>query len=255
MSAARPEVEEVPRVEWEELRDYFAREHELGEHVAAAGATGEGKTTTLLALLEARGERTTVQGRPVSITAFEVKRRDATMSRMLARGWHRVTKLSEWPPAYGEEHSVVWPPAGDVGSRAGRMRGIFEPILNEIDASGNQIVFIDEAAYFERPRPNGLGLARYLEEYWGGARSNGISLVAGTQRPVRVSRSMWSEPSWLLIFALEDEDDVKVVASRARGFKDEILAAAPTLEEHEFMLIRRRPRSKRFVVISKAELQ
>lgn len=245
----------VERASWAEVRDYFAAEHELGEHVAAAGATGEGKTTTILELLEARGERSTVRGRPVSITILEVKRRDSTMQRMLGRGWHRISSLKEWPPAYGEEHAIVWPPAGEVGSRSTRMRRVFVPILNEIDESGNQIVYVDEAAYFERPAPNGLGLARYLEEYWTLARSNGVSLVAGTQRPVRVSRSMWSEPSWLLVFPLETKDDLKTIADHAAGFRDEIMAAVTQLQEHEFLLLRRRPRSQRLAVVTKAELE
>ena len=237
----------VERVGFDEVRDYFAAEHKLGEHVALEGPNGAGKTMLALELLEARGERTTVAGRPVSITIFEVKRRDATMARMLAAGWHRVKSAKEWPPAYGEEHSIVWPPIGDIGTRAPRMRAIFEPILNEIDASGNQIVFIDEAAYFERPRPNGLGLARYLEEYWTLARSNGVSLVAGTQRPTRVSRSMWSEPYWLFLFRPEDEDDLKRVAQLS-GAKQLVMEVLPTLGPHEFLMLRRRP--ERIAVVS-----
>lgn len=127
------------------------------------------------------------------------------------------------------------------------MRPIFEEVLNEIDESGNQIVFIDEAAYFERPAPNGLGLARYLEEYWTLSRSNGVSLVAGTQRPFRVSRSMWSEPYWLFLFRPEDEEDLKRVAQLS-GNKELVMQVLPTLGEHEFLMLRRRP--ERIAVIS-----
>lgn len=246
MTAPAPATQ-VERVPFETVRDYFAEEHKLGEHVATEGPTGSGKTTVILELLEARGKRTTVHGRPVSITIFEVKRRDSTMSKMLSRGWVRISNAKGWPPAYGEEHAILWPPAGDVGTRANRMRPLFETVLNEIDASGNQIVFIDEAAYFERPKPNGLGLARYLEEYWTLSRSNGVSLVAGTQRPRRVSRSMWSEPYWLILFRPEDEEDLKRVAQLS-GFKDLVMEVLPTLGEHEFLLLRRRP--KRVALIS-----
>lgn len=249
------EVEPLDRVPWQDVVDYFASEHELGQHVAVAGATGEGKTTTMLELLSERAKRETVQGWPVAISVLEVKRRDETMRRLLGRGgWRRIKTVKEWPPHLAEARVVVWPPAGDVKGRAVRHSRLFAHVLDEIDESGNQIVFIDEAAYFERPLPNGLGLARYLENYWTLARSNGVSLVAGTQRPVRVSRSMWSEPSWLFVFALETEDDLKTIAAHSGGFKAQILATVPELKEHEFIMLRRRPRSERLAVVSRAEL-
>lgn len=254
--SSRPdEVAPLERAPWPVVLDYFASEHELGEHVAVAGATGEGKTTTILELLQERAKRETVAGWPVAISVLEVKRRDATMSRLLARGWRRIRTAKEWPPHLAEARVVVWPSPGPVAGRARRHSRLFATVLDEIDESGNQIVFIDEAAFFERPLPNGLGLARYLENYWTLARSNGVSLVAGTQRPVRVSRSMWSEPSWLFIFALETEDDLKTIAAHTGSFKQEILASVPTLRDHEFVMIRRRPRSERVAVISRAELR
>lgn len=254
MSAAA-DLQPVERVGWADVRDYFADQFELGDHVAIAGATGEGKTETMLQLLREIAKRETVQGWPVAITAFEVKRRDTTMQKLLTSGeFRRIRTLKEWPPHLAEARTVVWPAMGSAGTRGRQLAKLFGPILDEIERSGNQIVFVDEAAYFERPQPNGLGLGRFMENYWTTQRSNGVSLVAATQRPVRVSRSMWSEPSWLFIFALEDEDDLKTVASRSVGYKAEILATVPTLAEHEFIMIRRRPRSERMIVVSKAEL-
>lgn len=251
-SAAVNEPAAVERVPWEGVRDYFAAEHELGEHVAACGPTGCGKTTVIAELLKARGERTTVRGRPVCITAFGVKRRDDTLARLITRdGWHRIKALKEWPPAYGEEHTVAWPPIGPVSGRARRLRPFFRGILDEIDESGNQIVFIDEAAYFERPLPNGLGMASALEEIWTTSRSGGVTLVAATQRPRRVSRSMWSEPYWLLIFRPEDEEDIKRVAQLS-GSKQLVLDTVPGLDTHEFLLLRRRPH--RVALISEVQL-
>lgn len=240
----------VERRPWAEVAELFAREHELGEHVAIEGPTGCGKTRAAVELLKERGKRTTVNGRPVSITAFGVKRRDSTMQSLIAAGWKRITTLRDWPPAYGDEHCVAWPNVGPPSGRAARLRPFFRAILDEVDESGNQIVLVDEAAYWERPRPNGLGMASSLEEIWTTARSNGVTLVATTQRPRRVTLSMWSEPRWLVLFRPEDEQDLKRVAELS-GFKQTVLEVVPTLGDHEFLLLRRRP--DRLAVVSEWE--
>ncbi len=201
-----------------------------------------------LLLLEARGKRTTVKGRPVSITVLAIKPSDKTLSML---DWPRMRDLSEWPPPYGKEQVILWPTYGDPATVAARQRAIFEPALREIMSSGNQIVYIDETAYFEEPLPNGLGLHALINQFWYMSRANNVSLMAGTQRPRRVSRSMWSEPYWLVIFRPEDEDDLKRVAQLS-GFKQTVLDVVPTLGAHEFLLLRRRP--VRLAVVSQVQL-
>lgn len=248
-------VEAVPRVAWEQVRDYFATQHQLGEHVAIEGPTGSGKSVLALSLLEARGRRTTTNKRPVSIAILAVKPRDRTLAAMVTAGkksgqWKRLTKAEEWPPPFGSEHVIVWPGYGNPSSATGRQRAVFQPVLQEIMASGNQIVYIDETAYFEEPYPNGLGLAPLLNQFWYLSRSNGVSLVAATQRPRRVSRSMWSEPFWLFLFRPEDEEDLKRVAQLS-GRKQLVMEVLPTLDTHEFLMLRRRP--KQLAVVSQVE--
>src|SRR5512146_2534448 len=64
---------------------------------------------------------------------------------------------------------------------------------------------------------------------------------------------MWSEPSWLFVFALETEDDLKTIAAHSGGFKAQILATVPELSEHEFIMLRRRPRSERLAVVLRGD--
>lgn len=241
-------TETVPRVPWASVRGYFAANHELGEHVAIEGPTGSGKSVLALSLLLARGERTTVNGRPVSITIMAVKPRDRTLS---ALGWRRMTDLKDWPPPYGDEQVILWPSYGDPSTVAARQRRVFEPALREIMQSGNQIVYIDEVAYFEQKPPDGLDLGALLTQYWFMSRAVGVSLMGATQRPTRVSRSMWSEPYWLFIFRPEDEDDLKRVAELS-GSKRLVLDVVPRLGTHEFLMLRRRP--ERIAVISQVEM-
>jgi len=183
---------DVPRVPWEQVRDYFAQEHNLGEHVATEGPNGSGKSVLMLELLKARGTRTTVKGRPVSITILEGKARDKTIT---ALGWKRITKISDWPPAYGDEHCVVWPTGGASSAAISRQATIFGAVLEEAFVSGNQIIYVDEAAYFETPRPRGLGLGTLMDRYWREARSNGIKSVRrhatpGPRQPLDVVRTV-----------------------------------------------------------------
>ncbi len=248
MAARAPRAQVVPRAPWAEVLGYFVRWHKLGEHVAAEGPNGSGKSTLLLELLKARSARIARDGRPTRATVLAVKPRDSTLTKL---GWKRITSLKDWPPSYGDEHVIVWPHYGDSGTAAVRQRALMDPVLSEIMASGAQILCIDEAAYFEEPQPSGLGMARKLNQYWYFSRSNDVSLFAGTQRPRRVSRSMWAEPYWLFLFRPEDEDDLKRVAQLS-GQKQLVLDVLPTLDTHEFLMLRRRPEST--AVISEVEL-
>lgn len=236
---------------WERVRTFFADEHELGQHVSIEGPTGSGKTFLGLLLMEARGESQTVNKRPVHITVLCNKRADSTTSELVKTGWPRLRTLKEWPPPYGSEQVVMWPAYGDPETVASRQREIFGPVLREIFASGNQIVYIQEAQYFTDPLPDGLGMRGLLNRIWGEARSSGLSLVADTQRPVAVPVKMWTEPYWYFLFRPEDEDDLKTIAARS-GFKDLVLDVLPTLGNHEFLMLRRRP--DRIAVISEVQL-
>jgi hypothetical protein len=172
------------------------------------------------------------------------------MQALLGLGWTRIPSLDRWPPRYGEEHSIVWPPAGQASGRAERNKRLFRTVLDEIDESGFHIVYIDEAAYFTATPPDGLGLRGLLIEYWKDARSNHVSLFAGTQRPVDVPRPMWSEPSWLFLFRPHDREDLKTIADRS-GFRETVLEVLPDLPRHDFLMLHRNTRE---MAISRVEL-
>lgn len=247
----RVSAETVPRVPWQQVLDYFAAEHRLGEHVSIEGPTGSGKTLLGLALLMERGKRTTRNGRPVHITVLCNKPRDRTTSALVQSGWKRITRLEDWPPGYGEEQVVLWPPYGDPETVASRQKAVFGPALREMFLSGGQIIYIQEMQYFTDPPPDGLGLRGTITRFYGESRSNDVSLIADTQRPVSVPVKMWTEPYWLFLFRPEDEDDLKLVAGRS-GRKQLVLDVLPTLDTHEFLMIRRRP--ERVAVVSQVEV-
>jgi hypothetical protein len=237
---------------WEDFQEFFTKAHRQGEHCSFVGPTGGGKSTLGLEICKMVGAKTGRDGRPSRVTILATKTRDATLQKMTKQGW---TVIKKWPPKFGEEHAIVWPRGGkDVEQKAQQQRIIFRPLLGAIFQEGGQAVYIDEAAYFERATPNGLGLSGTLEQIWTEARSNKLTLIAGTQRPVRVSRSMWSEPSWVFIITPEDEDDLKRVAQLS-GRKREVLEIVPQLGGYEFLCVQRQRNGQRALIVSKVNLK
>lgn len=237
-----PSVEYFP---WSEVSAYFAAEHRLGEHVAVEGPTGSGKSMLTLELIRARSDEVMADRRPLRITILATKARDATITRLR---WPIITSLQDWQ-AYGLEQAVLWP-ARNQGTleRVKTQRLVFRQVMDEALQleGGNQILMIDEVAYFEDPQPEGLGLKSFVQRYWREARSSGVSVFATTQRPAWVSRYMWTESWWMFLLRPEDEDDLKTIAARS-GFKQTVLEVLPTLGTHEVLVLRRRPVRQAFI--------
>jgi hypothetical protein len=223
--------EPVPRVPWLELRDSFTREWGFpsgvptAEHVAVLGPTGQGKTLLIAELVSARA-----RARESHVVFIATKPGDATLARL---GW---PVIRAWPPGYGQAQVVFWPRAGKPSSGAGPQKMAIRRLLDDLWVpSSNRIVVFDEIATIE----NDLGLRRQVARYWREARSVGITIVAGTQRPRAVSRHMFSEPSWVFLFRFTDQDEARR-AGEVGGNRRRIAAAVGELRPHEFLAIHTR---------------
>jgi energy-coupling factor transporter ATP-binding protein EcfA2 len=244
VATRRDEAPALQVMAWPTFAEFFRREHRQGEHVSIVGPTGSGKSVLGLSLCKIIGDRPARDGRPARVVVFATKPRDRTVA---ALGWPSV---KEWPPGYGQEHVVVWPRPRDPDTAARQQRVVFRKVMQAIYREGGQTVYIDEAAYFERQPPTGLGLGGLMEQYWQTARSLDLTLIAGTQRPRLVSRSMWSEPSWVFIFRVHDEDDLRRVAEAAGG-RAHVVEAAQRLGGHEFLVVRRARGGERELYVSR----
>lgn len=246
----RYQPEQPIEIWWPDFQTMFAKAHKQGEHVALVGPNGTGKTLMGLELCKIIGARIAKDRRPSRVTILQYKPRDDTL-QVLGEGWPVIKK---WPPKYGEEHCIIWPKAKSASQAARLHRAVFLPVLDRIYVEGSQTVYAPEAAYFERAQPAGLGMGGTMEQIWGTARSLKLTMISDTQRPRMVTILMWTEPAWLIIYRLENRDDIKRVADLS-GYPDEVWAIVPRLGEHECLVIRRqRHAGKRRLYVTKVEL-
>ena len=217
----------IPVVSWEEAAPQFIEAWNQGEHMIALGKTGRGKTTFVNDVLNRRWEQ-----RQANIASFIVKPRDTTSSALLEDGWRRITA---WPPDYQARKGrriMLWPPYTRASTFARDVKGTFMEAIDEIMEEANWTLYLDEAPYFVES----LGLRKSMDELFNQARSNGITLVAGMQRPVWVSRSTVSQHGWVACFRIGDMEDAKR-AGEVIGDRDRYTPVILGLKGHQFLLV------------------
>ena len=218
---------DIPVVPWSEIADDVVYDLDPGQHVAVLGTTGTGKTTFSIDLLNRL-----VNMRDSHVCAIGVKARDDTLRKT---GWPIIR---EWPPTYSQYEGrkvILWPKYSRPSTAKRTTGPVLRDALDEIMLEGAWRVFIDEMAYLVET----LGLRAVLDEYWNGARSSHISLIAGTQRPAWLARSSVSQSDWVISFRINDVDD----RNRAGEILGDRKRFAPLVgelrkEEHEFVIVK-----------------
>lgn len=228
----RPPRVQVERADWDDVGIDFIRQWGRPhgkfdpEHLAILGPTGSGKSYFMTHVLD---ERANLRGSHVVILA--TKPADKTMKRL---GWPIAKK---WPLLnYDGKKIVYWPQAGDMREGVEKQREKVLDFLNDQwKEDANIVIAFDEISYVEED----LGLARQIRRYWREARALGITVVATTQRPFRVNRTMWSEASWTAAFKPKDEEDAKRVAEVLGSRNDYTEILMDELKPREFILAQR----------------
>lgn len=202
------------------------------EHMAIYGQTGRGKSHFEAYILK---ERARLRGSRIVIIA--TKPADKTLTKM---GWPVVTK---WPPETGwtkkKDHfrqCIFWAKADGLDQAAQARQSMrVRTVLEELWVpNSNTVVVFDEIAYVEQE----LKLATVTSRYFREGRALGITVVATTQRPANVSRTMHSETTWSVFFAPKDEEDAERLAQIA-GNKTYFKRALNELDatNYEFLLV------------------
>lgn len=221
--------EQAPRVDWATFEPEFQTawpENAGGkaQHVTLVGPTSQGKSTLALRLIERRAEL-----RDSHVVIFATKPRDRALSALGRKAdWHIVRR---WPPSYGQERVIFWPPFGDVKSVTSRHRDVMGDVLADVFHEGNRVVYFDEAYYMA----DDLGQEAIMRKMWQMGRSQNLVVVAGTQRPVAVPRPMFSECSWFFAFRTSDEDELRRVGELGGTDTKLLRSIIRTLRPHEFV--------------------
>lgn len=152
---------------------------QVGQHIAAVGDTGTGKTYLVSKLVDLRQY----------VIIFRTKPDDIKFP-----GFRKATTIAAMDDLY-ETRILLQPKHGQ------QMRQGYE-LLTRVWDQGGWTVVIDEEWYVEAR----LHLTEYVETLLTQGRSKQISVVVGMQRPSRISRFAISQCTHLFTFRVEGRD-------------------------------------------------
>jgi hypothetical protein len=224
MVFGRPDPEPPGSVEWHAFWEWFRREWQQGEHVSLIGPTQTGKTTMGLAILKRRTYRVVIG----------TKKSDPVLSRLIREGEYEDVPAV---PVQADRipRAVIWPRHRRIGD-AVRQRQIIERALEEMFAAGKWTVFADEVSYLCRD----LGLGNVLRTLWQQGASDGVTVVAATQRPAWVPLDLYSAPTHLFLWRTNDEQDLRRIGG-LNGLSPKVVRQAVSqLDVHEALYVNTR---------------
>lgn len=217
----------IEEVSWRAAAPDFIEAWDQGEQLVLLGKTGRGKTTFAVDVLDRRHKQ-----RQANICTFVTKKVDATSEALIGRGWDRIV---DWPPTFKQRTGrklILWPPYTKASTYPRDVRPTFLASLDEIMEEGRWTLYLDEAGYMVES----LKLRVSLDELFTQSRSNEITLMAGSQRPVWVSRAMLSQHAWVCSFRIGDTEDARR-AAEVMGDRDRYAPVVSALEPHQFLLV------------------
>lgn len=185
-----PATETPQQISWQEFQNSF--KWNQGEHLTLLGPTGYGKSTLTIKLLHLRAY----------VVVFATKRKDSTMDKLEAQGY---TIQKKFNPEISNR--IILKPPLDPDNED-KQRAEFDRTMSEIFYSGGWCVTWDEAVALAHH----LRLERKMSLLWQQARSLGISIVAGTQRPAHLPLYAYDQATHYFFWKMKLDKDVERVA-------------------------------------------
>jgi hypothetical protein len=220
----------APRVSWETF--YSTKFNpEPGEHQLIIGQTGSGKTHLQNELLH----------KWPFVAAFGTKNNDDTMERLIkAEGFERFPRWVRLSP-HDHPNRIIWPPASDLKTMVEHQKKVFGEAMERIWAEGGRpktrpvgwAVAMDEAWWFAQM----LNLTQYIRVYLQQGRSNGISLLAASQRPAWVPTELYSQTTHLFFFKITEQKDLDRISEINAPNKAAVKVIVSQLEKRQVLYL------------------
>lgn len=229
------ELPDVPRAPWSVIGEDFTRDwgrpngEPMPEHMEVLGPSGSGKSRLIAQILQERAVR-----RQAHEVFIATKQADATILEM---GWPVV---KDWRGVSQAPQCIFWPRTSALGSRRkayqeARVRELLDRLWHP---DSNTVICFDEIAHIQ-----GLSaeLRDTVEMYLREARSSGITLVMGKQRPQGVTREMHANTTWVVSFKPGDADDAERTAQLFGNKRDWVpILDSLDRDAYEFLIQNRR---------------
>jgi AAA domain len=215
------ELEPIPYVSWEDFLAGF--EFIQGEHVTLVGATGSGKTTLALKLLDFRAY----------VIALATKQRDESLYPKLAAKGYYLTGDPQLD--YHQHPKIIFRPALKDLSKESKeqQKEDFKAVLDQVFDEGNWCLYGDEIRYLS----DNLGLATELNTLWLQGRSMGVSMVVATQRPVSIPVIAFESATHLFLFRATDRVNIQRSSEFGGADVDLIRYTLPRLPRYEVLYV------------------
>jgi hypothetical protein len=215
------ELEPIPFIDWDEFLAGF--EFEQGQHVTMVGATGSGKTTLALKLLEYRE----------FMIVLATKNRDESLYPKLRSKGYVLTDQAD--PDWHQTPKVIFRPKleSPSGEAKEQQKEAFQRILVNVFNEGGWSLYGDEIRYLS----DNLGLRVELETLWLQGRSNGTSIIVATQRPVSIPVIAFESATHLFLFRMTDQANIQRASEFGGADTDLIRHTLPRLPRYEVLYV------------------
>lgn len=202
---------------WNADDDYGA------EHLVIVGQAGSGKTTVARELLRQQPY----------VVVFGTKNRDPSLYDPLEKQGYEI--VDKFDPTNTNKPRVIFRPKLDdpTPEALERQRAAFHRALLGIYQTGGWTIFCDELRYLT----DTLRLSSILDTLWLQGRSEWITIVALTQRPVSVPLNAFEQATHFILFRVSGFDDRKRASEYTGANAPVVFETVKRLPKHEFLYV------------------